>query len=45
MSAVKSASLSAAELEERFGCRLPEKSADGRARTTALGAVGAEVDG
>ncbi len=36
MSAVKSASLSAAELEERLGCRLPEQSADGRARTTAL---------
>ncbi len=36
MSAVKSASLSAAELEERLGCRLPEQSADGRARAAAL---------
>ncbi|GMQ76326.1 MAG: 4Fe-4S binding protein [Gammaproteobacteria bacterium] len=36
MSAVKSASLTAAELEERLGCRLPDQSADGRARTTAL---------
>ncbi len=36
MSAPSSASLSAAELEERFGCRLPEQSADGRARTMAL---------
>ena len=36
MSALKSASLSAAELEERLGCRLPEQSADGKARSTAL---------
>jgi len=28
--------LSAAELEERLGCRLPEASADGRARNAAL---------
>ncbi len=36
MSALKSASLSAAELEERLGCRLPEQSADGKARYAAL---------
>ena len=36
MSALKSASLSAAELEERLGCRLPEQSADGKARNAAL---------
>ncbi|TDJ20597.1 MAG: 4Fe-4S dicluster domain-containing protein [Gammaproteobacteria bacterium] len=36
MSALKSASLSAAELEERLGCRLPQQSADGKARSTAL---------
>lgn len=36
MSAVKSQSLSAEELEARLGCRLPEQSADGRARKHAL---------
>jgi ferredoxin len=36
MSAVTSATLSASELEERLGCRLPEQSADGRARNAAL---------
>jgi ferredoxin len=36
MSAVKSEGISAAELEARLGCRLPERSADGRARNAAL---------
>jgi ferredoxin len=36
MSAVTSAALSATELEARLGCRLPERSADGRARKAAL---------
>lgn len=36
MSAVKSESLTAEELEARLGCRLPEQSADGRARNRAL---------
>ena len=36
MSAVTSPVLSAQELESRLGCRLPEHSADGRARNAAL---------
>jgi ferredoxin len=36
MSAVKSAGLSVTQLEERLGCRLPEQSADGQARSAAL---------
>ena len=36
MSAVKSAGLSVTELEQRLGCRLPEQSADGQARSAAL---------
>ena len=36
MSGVTSAGLSATELEERLGCRLPEQTADGRARNAAL---------
>jgi len=36
MSAVKSAGLSVTQLEERLGCRLPDQSADGQARSAAL---------
>jgi ferredoxin len=36
VSAVGSAVLSAEQLEERLGCRLPEQSANGRARNAAL---------
>jgi ferredoxin len=38
MSAVESAGLSAAQLQERLGCRLAEQSTDGKARNAALAA-------
>ena len=36
MSAVSSPPITPAQLEARIGCRLPERSADGRARSAAL---------
>ena len=36
MSALGNETLSSADLERRLGCRLPETTTDGRARTAAL---------